>query len=95
MGLNDPQDVLAASLAAAEELKIRKLIACAYRAAKRTRQLIRGSRTLIDTERKLMVQWRSRRPRVRALLAHRGPRPLRKRSSAAAPVPSFSLPKAA
>ncbi len=95
MALNDLEDALAATFAAAEELQIRKLIACAARAVERTRELVQGSRELIATERKLMAPWRERRPGVRARLARRGPRPVANRSSAPAPAPLPQLPKAA
>ncbi len=95
MALKNLEDVLAATSVAAEELQTRKLIACARRAAERSRELIRGSHDLIATERQLLTQWRERRAGVRARLAGRGPRLVGDRSSAPAPGPLSQLPKAA
>ena len=93
MVVHAPQDVVAAPQAAIEELKSRKLVACAGRASDRTRELIDGSRELIARGRFLLAQWRRRRPGVRARLAtvRRSPA----RSAGPEPASVVELPKAA
>ncbi len=86
MGLNEPHDVLATARAAVRELNRRKLIASAALTVERTRKLVQASREVLDTERKLLADWRARRTGQHARLAQgrRFPRGA-----------SFELPKAA